>query len=226
MAALLEENSQQMEELMATLLGDVCGPVAEPLQPLEEVAFPNALEQAVLECGEGHWFRTGSGCEGFTLSYGRFSYRVQDEDDDSPHTALPCCWRDCAADLFGQVPEVPDGKMEYVMFEGRHFAVVHSGRFSEISHCFVIGPGGSYHNPSKEDCYGSKLDNVISSDGTELIRKHMWKMYIGAPKLVDCLKPATYTTIMRPELYTALEAQFGLGGGEWYWLPSDCCSCT
>lgn len=58
------------------------------------------------------------------------------------------------------------------------------------------------------------------------LEKTLWDILTCAQTLKECVLPETYSSVLRPALFTDLETQFGLNGGKWYMLPTDCHSCT
>lgn len=215
-----------MDELMRVLMEDIMGRREQPLPDLPIGAYPNPLETTILnKAMDGLWFRTNSGNEAFTLSYGKLTYETVCKDDDWPEKSMPCCWSGDCEKLVADFPPEIDGKTSRVVFKGQHFATIHSGRFSEASHCFTFGDNG-VKNPTIEEQYGERLQTIISSDETAYLRKRVWKAYCDEKNSADCICPETYSAILRPALFAALESQFDLSGGQWYLLPSDCHSCT
>lgn len=211
---------------MRVLMEDIMGRREQPLPDLPIEAYPNPLEKAILnKAADKSWFRTDSGNEAFTLSYGELTHETVDEDDYWPKNSMPCCWSDDCEKLVADFPLKVEGKTSRVVFVGQHFATIHSGRFSEASHHFTFGDNGA-ENPTIEEQYGERLQTIIDSDETTYLRKRVWKAYCDEKDIVDCIRPETYSAILRPALFAQLTSQFGLSGGEWYLLPSDCHSCT
>lgn len=215
-----------MDDILRVLMEDIRGRSEEPLPDLPIEPYPNSLEQAILNRAmEGTWYRTTSGNEAFTLSYGELTHRSVSEYDCSPEGALPCCWSDDCGKLVPDFPLNVEGRTNYVVFKGKHFATIHSGNFPESSHTFTFGENG-VRNPTIEEQYGDRLQTIITSDETTYLRKCIWKTYLYEKELTNCICPEIYSDILRPELYTALEEKFDLNGGQWYLLPSDCYTCT
>lgn len=166
---------------------------------MKDVAkYPNPLEKEILETAEiKTWERFWQ--KGFTLAYGRLITIRSTE----PRDPVTCCW---TKDLMDLVPAASTGGTR-VSFEGKEVALIKI-------------------NPSEQEYFYNRTTGKRELQWATYLKNHMWTLLENTETLCDCARPETYRTVLRPELFADLESKFGLTGGQWYLLPTDCLTCT
>jgi hypothetical protein len=180
----------------------------------------NALELELLNRSNSkcQWLQTTHRCGAWTLSYGILEVGRSSDREEDDDNKLPCCW---PSELISGVS---------VSFRGIHLAVIPYAREHGDEYPLSIPDDDERPNDKDDRSVIVGMNGPDPSDELCDFVARFWEMAFprgaNGQGLSRSLTPKAYTDIVGADFYALMEERFCLHGMSWWFLPSDCMSCS